>query len=130
MDETRTLTEIEGEDWGDPDFDSSLVTRVHKLRFKPLCDFTIEDLRIAIGQSVGLPHLLPVAIAHLESYPLAEGDFFPGDLLTSVLRVAESFWELHPAIRSRAVAVATNGCDLADDDQLRDACARFVARGG
>jgi hypothetical protein len=29
-----------------------------------------------IGQSIGLPYLLPLALEHLRKDPLAEGDFF------------------------------------------------------
>ena len=128
MNATQTLTEIEGDHWHAPEFDSHLVSRVHQLRHKPLGDFTVEDLRITVGQSVGLPHLLPIALSILESDPMAEGDLFPGDLLSSVMRVAESFWLSNPALRDRALLVAAAGRDRTDDDKIRDDCSRFVAR--
>ena len=128
MNATQTLTEVEGNDWGAPEFDSHLVGRVHELRHKPLGDFTVEDLRITIGQSVGLPHLLPIALSILESDPMAEGDLFRGDLLSSVVRVAESFWLCNPALRARALSVAAAGRDRTDDRKDCDDCAHFVAR--
>ncbi len=69
---------------------------IHRLRRKPLADFTVQDLRIMIGQNIGLPFLVPLAVERLEAEPLAAGDFYPGDLLASVLRVNESFWQTHP----------------------------------
>lgn len=57
--------------------------------------------------------------AVLEADPLAEGDFFPGDLLASVLRVSAPFWADHEALRSRvsdlADGVDTGAAGLTDD---------------
>lgn len=49
-----------------------------------------------IGQRIGLPHLVPLALDVLEQDPLAEGDFYPGDLLRNVCRVPDSYWAEHP----------------------------------
>jgi len=45
----KTLTEIEGGNWEDREFDSNLVAAVHNLRHKPIGEFTVEDLRVMIG---------------------------------------------------------------------------------
>ncbi|MEO0343893.1 MAG: contact-dependent growth inhibition system immunity protein [Pseudomonadota bacterium] len=82
-----TLEILENDYWGEPEFISYLVTTVHRLRKKPLSDFTVEDLRIMLGQDVGTKHILPIALEILEKEPLVEGDFFPGDLLCAVLRL-------------------------------------------
>ncbi|MDB5339861.1 MAG: hypothetical protein JWN70_5480 [Planctomycetaceae bacterium] len=87
----KTLDELEGDVWGAPTFDSYLVTTCHRLRTKPVDDFTVEDLRIMIGQKIGLEYLMPKALGVLEAEPLAEGDFFPGDLLGSVMGCSEWF---------------------------------------
>ena len=47
-----------------------------------------------IGQKIGLPHLLPLAIKNLKNDQLAEGDYYLGDLLMSVIG-AESFMVIH-----------------------------------
>jgi len=65
----KTLQELEGHDWGEPNFPSHLVITCHTLRRKPLRDFTVEDLRIMIGQNIGLNYLIPLAIEHLGSSP-------------------------------------------------------------
>ncbi len=82
----KTLDELEHSVVKEPPFDSYLVTTCYRLRKKPIDEFTVEDLRIMVGQKIGLPHLLPLAIAVLEREPLAEGDFYPGDLLTTSSR--------------------------------------------
>ena len=58
----KTLENLENSNWGEPKFDSHLVITCHKLRKKQLKDFEIEDLRIMIGQNIGLKFLIPIAI--------------------------------------------------------------------
>jgi hypothetical protein len=96
FDRRKSLQELEEDDWGEPTYDSYLVTTVHRLRRKPLAEFTVEDLRIVIGQGVGLAFLIPLAVELLENEPLAAGDFYAGDLLRAVLRAGEAFWTNHP----------------------------------
>jgi hypothetical protein len=83
-----TLEELENDVWGEPKFDSYLVLTCHALRKKDLDQFTTEDLRILVGQTISMPILLPRAVAVLERDPMAEGDFFPGDLLSALIRRA------------------------------------------
>jgi hypothetical protein len=58
---------------------------VHALRDVPLPDLTVEDIRVLLSQREGVDVLTPVALDILDSNPLAEGDFYPGDLLTALL---------------------------------------------
>lgn len=81
----KTLEQIENEIWDEPEYDSYLVTTCHKLRKKPIDQFTVEDLRIMISQNIGLNHLLPLAVDVLRENPIAEGDFYQGDLLKAVI---------------------------------------------
>jgi hypothetical protein len=95
----QSLQELERQDWGEETFPSYLVRTCHALRRKPLRDFTVEDLRIMIGQNFSLNYLIPLAIEHLQQDPLVAGDFFPGDLLANVLKVKADFWHMHPGLR-------------------------------
>jgi hypothetical protein len=88
-----TLTDLEGKDWGPPTADSHLVTECHRLRHVPLKDLTIEDLRMLIGQGIGLTFLVPLAIDRLDENPWVEGHMYPGDLLKAVATVPPAFWE-------------------------------------
>ncbi len=98
----KTLQELEGQDWGDPTFPSHLVTTCHALRRKLLRDFTVEDIRIMIGQNIGLTYLIPLAIEQLRRDPLVAGGYYEGDLLVAVLRAEVGFWQGQPHLR-RAV---------------------------
>lgn len=108
----QSLEEIEGNAWGDPPPGASrLVVTVHALRRRPVGELGVEGLRVLIGQREGLATLVPLALGELERDPLAEGDFYPGDLLAAVVRVPESYWREHrdQAVRLRAV---TESVDL------------------
>jgi len=72
-----------------------LVRHCIQLTKIPINNFTIEDLRIMISQNVGLRYLVPLAIEKLKKDILAEGDFYPGDLLKSVASIESDFWVRH-----------------------------------
>lgn len=88
----QTLEMLEGNVWPNANFESHLVTRCHELRKVPINNLTTEDLRLLIGQQIGLNFILDIAIEKLEGNILAEGDFFPGDLLQNVLSIDRDFW--------------------------------------
>jgi hypothetical protein len=52
----------------------------------------IEELRVAISRHKSLSRHVPRAIDLLEENPLAEGDYYPGDLLHAVLDVDVNYW--------------------------------------
>lgn len=101
-----TLEELEGERWGKPAYASHLVTECHRLRTVPLRLLTIENLRIMLGQDIGSRYLVPIGLEYLEAEPFVEGDFYPGDLLCTVLSLPRGFWADHPDLRDRVAAVA------------------------
>lgn len=83
----RTLTQIEGEAWPAPGPEATrLMKTVHGLRDIPVPDLTVENLRTLFSQGVGVGVLTPVVLDILDADPLAGGDFYPGDLLTALLR--------------------------------------------
>ena len=134
----RTLEEVEARPWGEPPADASyLVARCHALRRLPLDELEIEDLRMLLGQSIGAPTLVPRALRVLSDDPLAEGDFYRGDLLAAVLRLDDSYWAAHLDQRA-ALAGIVDRVDLGDDhgtdDDLRQLVTSFLVdpdeRGG
>ncbi len=42
---SKTLQELDGEDWGEPNYASHLVIECHRLHCTPLCELRTEDLR-------------------------------------------------------------------------------------
>ncbi|HUE73834.1 MAG TPA: contact-dependent growth inhibition system immunity protein [Pirellulaceae bacterium] len=124
-----SLTQLEEVNWGPPDHSSSLVQDVHRLRDVPLKDLSIGDIRLLIGQSVGLRYLVPVALDSLERDPLAEGTFYRGDLLVFVTKIPPSFWDTYANLKSRAREVAMNVLDSNDaevSDHVKTSLQRFL----
>jgi hypothetical protein len=64
-----------------------------------------------------VPILLLLAVDMLADNPLAEGDFYPGDLLTTVLKLPPSMWMNLPDERKRLTA-AISAVDLDRADLL------------
>jgi hypothetical protein len=103
---TKTLEALEGDIWPKPECDSYLVSTCHRLHKKPIDEFTPEDLRIMIGQSIGLRYLLPVATEMLEKDPFIQGDMYEGDLLVSVVSSAETFLERRSPLAMQLLKIA------------------------
>jgi hypothetical protein len=89
----KSLDSLEKVNWGEPNFDSYLVKTCHRLRKVPLNEFEIEDLRIMIGQDIGLEFLIPIAIEELEKDILAEGHLYEGDLFHAVTSSDPEYWK-------------------------------------
>ena len=96
-----TLEELDGERWGEPNFNSHVVTTCHAARRKPLRTLTPEELRLVIGQGIGLPWLVPLALNLLLEQPFRCVSLYPGDLLASVVRVPAPYWAEHPAEKAQ-----------------------------
>lgn len=95
----KSLEQLEGA-WSEPDFDSGLVSRCHGLRRVPLQQLTPGDMRVLIGQHVGLSHLVPLALDVLEREPLVDTELYPGDLLSAVLQLGREYWLENPQHRA------------------------------
>jgi|KBSSwiStaDraftv2_1062776.scaffolds.fasta_scaffold275608_2 hypothetical protein len=116
----KSLSELESSVWGEPEFDSDVVGECHRLRTVPLRAFTIENLRLMIAQEVGLEYLVPLAIEHLEANPFVEGDYYPGDLLASVVGTPREFWTTHDDLRLKLCGIVSNAVSLVNSIDLPD----------
>lgn len=96
----KTIEALEKRNFCNPaEAPTPLTKRCLELLKKPVNEFSIEDLRLMIGQGFSLDYLIPLAIDYLKVDQLAEGDLYPGDLLKSVQSVDEAFWESNPILR-------------------------------
>jgi hypothetical protein len=110
FDLTGTIEKLESDYRGDADeYYSGLVKTCHTLRKKPLKDFTVEDLRIMIGQNIGLKYLIPLAVNELDINILSEGDYYEGDLLSNVLSSDENYWRENENERNRILQIIKDG---------------------
>lgn len=125
----KSLESLEKKTWPalSSDEGSYLVKTCNSLRKKQLQDFTTEDLRIMIGQEIGLYFLMPLAIETLTDNLFAEGDYYEGDLLKTVLEVDTKFWDdnkdywqqLNELIKNRRQEIKEMKFDLSKFDNCK-----------
>jgi hypothetical protein len=125
----KTLENLERDVWppSSSDEGSYLIKTCNSLRKKQLQNFTTEDLRVMIGQEIGLYFLLPLAIETLTDNLFAEGDYYEGDLLKSVLDVDTKFWhdnkdywqQLNELIKNRRQELKEMKFDLSKFDSCK-----------
>jgi CDI immunity proteins len=122
-----SLEQIEQDFWDDVPADASrLIRTAHELRRKPVHALTAEDLRLLISQETGVEALVPRAIALLGQDPLAEGDFYPGDLLVAVMKLPSAYWDAHRD-ELNALQEVVRSVEL-PDSQLQADIDRFLSR--
>lgn len=126
----KSLDALENTQFGEPqEAPTPMVRRCLELCRIPLNQFSVEDLRLMIGQEFSLKYLIPIAIEHLKHDLFAEGHFYPGDLLNVVLTVKPDFWYRHPEywkevnelIRNRREDILRNKIPLVQFDSANSA---------
>ncbi len=125
----KSLESLEKKTWPAlrSDEGSYLIKTCNSLRKKQLQDFTTEDLRIMIGQEIGLYFLIPLAIETLTNDLFAEGDMYEGDLLKNVLEVDTKFWDdnknywqqLNEIIKDRRQEITKKKFDISKFDNCK-----------
>lgn len=92
----KSIENLEKEIWGPPPENATpLMEKVHRLRTIPLEELRPMDLRLLIGQGVGLIFTIPLALEILREDLFVETEFYRGDLLKNVMQVDREFWENH-----------------------------------
>ncbi|MDE6672938.1 MAG: hypothetical protein K2K16_12215 [Ruminococcus sp.] len=89
----KSIEELENDYWCEPNFSSYVSETCHSARKKTITKLLYEEIRLMIGQKIGLKYLLPIAVSILEKNPLIEVTFFKGDLLIQLLRLDIIDWK-------------------------------------
>lgn len=130
----HSVSALGGWTWTDPvpdEGDSGVVRRFHALHTVPIGQLTPADLRFLIGQNECLLHLVPKAMAMLQTDPWIETEFYPGDLLSALLRINHpaGYWSVgNPnfsdlvSLARKAVANSPNGAARKDLRLLQELC--------
>jgi hypothetical protein len=114
---SRSLQELDGVDWGDSETaETPMVGRVLALRRKPLADLTNGEVRLAVSQKVALPWVLELAIERLRADPLLEGDYYPGDLLSALVRLEDEEWGGRADLRADLEELFRQAMEQTGDD--------------
>ncbi|WP_167094294.1 contact-dependent growth inhibition system immunity protein [Massilia frigida] len=88
-------------------------------------EFGAEDLRLCLGQDIGIAFLLPLALPYLEMDSYSEGMHYRGDLLCNVLRIDKEFHNDNPHYKDRAEILHHRAWDLISTlDEIDAECLR------
>jgi hypothetical protein len=69
------------------------------------CKFEFGDVRLLLGQGIGVPYLAPIAIEALKKQPLIETEHYCGDLLANVLRISSRFYDEHEGYKNDVISI-------------------------
>lgn len=93
----KSLNGIYGWEPMKPELDTYVLRTAARAMRLPLKDLSAEEIRLLIGQKVGLRYLLPLAIEILRKNPLKQACLYPGDLLGVCRRLEPADWHENPA---------------------------------
>lgn len=93
-----------------PERSTSVKVRLHAARQKPLNTLSTAEVRLLINRHEPkelplLPNLLALALDILDKEPLLHADYYPGDLLYTVLKLPTEFWHANPDLHQRLTAL-------------------------
>jgi len=91
--QSRSIENLEKDKWPDlEEYPTSMVEKCHQLRKLPLGELTNEQLRLSVAQNVGMKFIVSTVISKLIIDKFLECDFYPGDLMQTVLRNLDKDW--------------------------------------
>jgi hypothetical protein len=118
--DNKSIEELECDIWKDTEYPTELIRRSYELRKVPITNLDIDDLRLLIGQQIGLKYIVPLALRALSKDILAEGNYYPGDLLKSVLEIPKTFWVSNNSLFSELCSIVKKEVSLIRNSDIID----------
>lgn len=112
----KSLEELENDIWDKPGCKSYVVTTCFAARKKPLQELSNEEIRLLVGQKLGLKYLLPLAVDILKTDPLIEVTFYPGDLLKQLLKLNVEDWKDNIEEKDSLLEIVNNNRSIIEDN--------------
>ncbi|MFJ8400268.1 contact-dependent growth inhibition system immunity protein [Streptomyces microflavus] len=97
----KSLEQLETFEWPAPPADATgLVKAARSLHKRPIGSLNAQELGRLIGQDIGLPWLLPIALNILRETVADQRltGFYDDDLLTAVLTRKSNVWRSYPQL--------------------------------
>jgi hypothetical protein len=123
-----SLHDLHGAGQAEPKAASILEATLRVHRRTPIERLGTEALRFLLQEGESAAVVLRVAIDRLERDPFQGGDFYPGDLLVTVLGQPDHIWNSAPDLRAQAFALAQDAGELVDllEPEDREIVARTI----
>jgi hypothetical protein len=96
----KSLEELTGLIEGDPnDAPTPLAAWIRRSWKKPLSNLSNEEIGQLIIQECGVPYVLDLVWPKLRVNPLLDGGYYPGDILSNLIRWEDRAWTERPAYK-------------------------------
>jgi hypothetical protein len=107
MEESRSIEQLQCNGHTGTGSPSGIAARCDQFTRVPVKDLSTEQLRLLLSHDIGTVFLLDRTLQILEMDILADGDFYPGDLLSAVLNINRIHWENKPELAARLCRLLT-----------------------
>lgn len=112
-----TLEELTGLDAGNPsDAPTYMVEAITRSWKKPLNQLSDEEIGRLVVQHDGYPYLLDLVWPKLESDPLFDGGYYPGDVLSNLIRASDDIWADRPEYKGHLEALYRRALERPEDE--------------
>jgi hypothetical protein len=112
-----SLEELTGLQEGDPeDAPTPMVAAIRKSWKKPLKELSEDEIGQLVVQHYGYPYLLDLVWPKLETDPLFDGGFYPGDVLSNLIRAEPDIWANRPDYKAGLDALYRRALERSDDE--------------
>jgi len=96
-----SLEQLSGWSEGNPDdAPTPMIAAIQRSWKKPLRELTDEEIGRLLVQHYGYPYLLDLVWPKLEHDPLFEGGYYPGDVLSNLIRAEPGIWADRPSYKA------------------------------
>ena len=83
---------------------------------KPLRQLASEEIGRLVVQRDGFPYVLELVFPMLAADPLLEGGYYPGDVLSSLIRGEPNVWRERPDYAAMVPALYRRALERPDDE--------------
>ena len=95
IDDPRSLNELMKLEPSPPPYVTPMVEQIEIAYATPLKNLSVDQVRLLVGQQIGLEFVMPRALYELSKNPLVDASYYQGDLLNACLSVDREFWMEH-----------------------------------
>ena len=114
-----SLEQLTGLDAGNPDdAPTPMVEAIIRSWKKPLNQLSDEEIGRLVVQHDGYPYVLDLVWPKLENDPLFDGGYYPGDVLSNLIRAGPEIWADRPVYKARLEALYRRALARPDDENV------------
>ena len=117
FDPSKTLEELTGLNAGNPeDAETPLVEWVIRSWKKPIRNLSDDEIGRLVVQKDGFPYILDLVWPKLENDPLFDGGYYPGDVLSNLIRSDPQIWNDRPDYQAQLGALYQRALERDSDE--------------